>query len=260
MVNQDKSGSTGLNRALWLGWVVIAALFVVEVVEYFVGVAMDSGAFLFMVLLAVPGGGLIVWYFMHVKQLWSNDHADAAPAEPGHGGVGMNRLGLWVFIISESFLFAALLSSRYFLRGVERPDDLNQILGLGISVVLLLSSLTAFRAEAAAEYGDQGRFKRNMLFTLGLGLVFLVGVSVEWAEAFRHFPPDSAFGTIFFTMTGIHAFHVLTGMLVLGFVYNMGRDGRYCPGNYWGVEGSVKYWHFVDLAWVLIYPTLYLVS
>ena len=259
MVNSGKTGTAGLSRALWLGWMVIAALFVVEVVEYVIGVAMDSGAFWFMVLLAVPGGGLIVWYFMHVKQLWSDDHAEET-AEPGHDGLGMNRLGLWVFIISESFLFAALLTSRYFLRGVDRPDDLNQLLGLGISVVLLLSSLTAFRAEAAAQYGDQGRFKRNMLFTLGLGLVFLVGVSVEWAEAFTHFPPDSAFGTIFFTMTGIHAFHVVTGMIVLAVIYNMGRDGRYGPGRYWGVEGGVKYWHFVDLAWVLIYPTLYLVS
>ncbi len=174
--------------------------------------------------------------------------------------LGLNRVGLWLFILSESFLFAALLSSRYFLRGVERPPDLNQALGLIISVVLLLSSLTAFLAETSAGHGDQRRFMWLTLSTIGLGLIFLVGVAIEWNEAFAHFPPNSAFGTIFFTTTGIHAFHVLTGMLVLAVVAWIGRDGRFSKGNYWGIEGAAKYWHFVDVAWVLIYPTLYLVS
>jgi cytochrome c oxidase subunit 3 len=99
-----------------------------------------------------------------------------------------------------------------------------------------------------------------MLYTIGLGILFLAGVGYEWAEALEHFPPSTGFGTVFFTLTGVHAFHVLTGLIVLGIVYYMGRDGRFTTGSYWGVEGSVKYWHFVDAAWVLIYPTLYLVS
>jgi cytochrome c oxidase subunit 3 len=61
-------------------------------------------------------------------------------------------------------------------------------------------------------------------------------------------------------MTGIHAFHVLTGLIALTIVYRLGRDGRFTHENYWGVEGTVKYWHFVDVAWVFIYPTLYLVN
>ena len=158
------------------------------------------------------------------------------------------------------FLFAALLSSRYYLQGVQRPEGLNQPLGLVISIVLLLSSLTAYMSEMGATHGEQGIFRRNILFTLGFGALFLVGVGVEWAEAFRHFPPSSGFGTLFFTLTGVHAFHVLSGMIVLLVVFSLGRRGRYGPGNFWAVEGAVKYWHFVDVAWVFIYPTLYLVS
>ena len=172
----------------------------------------------------------------------------------------LNQLGLWMFILSESFLFAALLSSRYMLRGVWRPEELNQALGLGISIILLLSSLTAYRSEVAAKCGDQRRFRNNTLFTIGLGIVFLVGVGIEWAEAFAHFPAADPFGTLFFTLTGVHAFHVVTGILLLGIIAFMGRTGRYTTGKFWGVEGAVKYWHFVDVAWVLIYPTLYLVS
>ncbi len=79
-------------------------------------------------------------------------------------------------------------------------------------------------------------------------------------EASTHFPPHTGFGTLFFTMTGIHAFHVLSGLIALAVIYGLGRSRRFTAGNYWGVEGTVKYWHFVDVAWVFIYPTLYLVN
>ncbi len=175
--------------------------------------------------------------------------------------LGMNRLGLWLFLISDSFFFVALLSSRYFLHGLDRPDELNQLLGLGLTAILLLSSLSAYRAETAAAHGNLARSQRNILITIALGLLFLVGVGVEWAEAFHFAPPSSGFGTILFTLTGIHALHVLSGILVLLSIYRLGRSGRFAGGEKsWPVEGAVKYWHLVDVAWVFIYPTLYLVS
>ena len=172
----------------------------------------------------------------------------------------IHRLGLWLFIISETFLFSALLSSRFFILGLYRPPELNQLLGLLITTVLLLSSLAAYRAEMSAAFGNQAAFLRNILATLALGGLFLVGVGIEWGEAFLHFPPKTAFGSLFFTMTGIHAFHVLSGLVVLLLVYLRGRRREYGPGDYWPVEGAAKYWHFVDVAWVFIYPTIYLVG
>ncbi len=174
--------------------------------------------------------------------------------------LGMNRLGLWLFLGSECFLFGAILGSRFYLHGLDRPPEVNQLLGLGITMVLLLSSLTAYRAEVAAAHGDQRMLTRNLLATIGLGLLFVVGVTVEWYEGFHFFPPSKGYGTIFFTTTGIHAFHVITGVLALAVVAFLARDGRFTGGHSWGVEGVVKYWHFVDVAWVFIYPTLYLVS
>ena len=191
-------------------------------------------------------------------------HASAtgshAMAEAHMSRLTINRIGLWLFLLSESFLFAALLSSRYFLQGVFIPEDVDQLLGLTLTAVLLLSSLSAYRAEVASAHGDQSGFQRNLLFTLVLGALFVVGVGYEWYLASSHFPPRTGYGTIFFTTTGIHAFHVVTGLIALAIVYGLGRRGRFTRGSYWGVEGAVKYWHFVDVAWVFIYPTLYLVN
>ena len=174
--------------------------------------------------------------------------------------VDINRIGLWLFLLSESFLFAALLSGRYYLQGIYVPHDVDQFLGLLLTGILLLSSLSAYRAEVASAHGDLKGCQRNILFTIALGLVFIFGVGFEWKLAFEHFPPNTGFGTIFFTTTGIHAFHVITGLIALGVVYGLGKGGRFSEGSNWGVEGTVKYWHFVDVAWVFIYPTLYLVN
>ena len=184
----------------------------------------------------------------------------SGPERAAHRQRTLNRIGLWLFILSETFLFSALLSSRFFLQGLARPDELDQVLGLSITIVLIWSSFTAYRAETYAFHGRRQEFSRNLLFTLGLGILFLAGVGYEWSQAFSHFPPGSEFGTLFFTMTGIHAFHVLTGLIALTVVLWLGRAGRFTEGNTWPVEGTVKYWHFVDVAWVFIYPALYLVN
>ncbi len=174
--------------------------------------------------------------------------------------LGINRLGLWLFFLSESFLFGALLTTRYYLQGVSRPADLNQTLGFIISFVLILSSLTAYRAEVAVAHGAEAMFRRNILYTVILGTLFIAGVGLEWSEGFRYFPPQRGFGTIFFTLTGFHAFHVFTGILALIVLILPGQRGRFTPQNHWGAEAIIKYWHFVDVVWVFIFPTLYLVS
>ena len=175
----------------------------------------------------------------------------------GHNPIKANQLGLWLFMLSESFLFAAALSARYYNTGLERPAEMNQLLGFIITLVLLLSSLTAYRSEVAAEHNDLGAYRKWTLGTLFFGAVFAVGVGMEWAEAFEYFPPATQFGSQFFTLTGLHAFHVLSGLIILALVLvNRKANAR----NAWPVEGAVKYWHFVDLVWVVVYPTLYLVG
>jgi cytochrome c oxidase subunit 3 len=170
-----------------------------------------------------------------------------------------NRLGLWLFILSDSFVFLGLLVSRFYLLGNTRPH-LDQTLGLIVTAVLLISSFSMNRAETAIAHGDQKTFLRGTLVTLILGIGFLMGVvGVEWQLA-PFGPGDGVEGAIFYMMTGMHAFHVLTGVIFLLIVYRNGRKGLYTAERHWAVEASAVYWHFIDVVWIFFYPALYLIG
>ncbi len=91
-----------------------------------------------------------------------------------------------------------------------------------------------------------------------MGLLFLGGVVIELKEATHLYPPGTPYGSSYFMLIGLHAFHVVSGLAALGIVLFLGIKGHFGSKDFWGVEGVVKYWHFVDLAWLVIYPTLYL--
>ena len=169
-----------------------------------------------------------------------------------------NVIGLWLFIFSECFLFAAFLSARYFTTGTSRPEELNQTLALILTIVLLVSSISAYLAETSIKFNHRRNFKLFTIATIVFGLIFMGGVAVELTEAIHLYPPGTPYGTSYFMLIGLHAFHVLTGLIGLAIVLSLGFKGHYGSTDNWPVEGVVKYWHFVDLAWVLIYPTLYL--
>ena len=169
-----------------------------------------------------------------------------------------NVLGLWLFIISEVFLFSAFLAARFYTTGTDRPDDLNQNLALAVTIVLLISSVSAYLAETSIKFNNRRGFIISLGITLLMGMIFMGGVTFELREALLHFPPETPYGSSYFMLIGLHAFHVVTGMIALLIVFVLGIRGFFGSTNSWGVEGAVKYWHFVDLAWVFIYPTLYL--
>jgi cytochrome c oxidase subunit III len=173
---------------------------------------------------------------------------------------GTNRLGLWLFIISDSFVFGGLFISRFYLLGPQVRPDVSQLLGLAVTSVLLLSSFFMNRGETAMAFGDQRTFLRSTLITLVLGVVFLVGVvGVEWQIA-PYGPGENAVWSLFYTMTAFHAFHVLTGVIFLFVVYRNGRKGLYNSERHWPVEAAAVYWHFIDVVWVFFYPALYLIG
>ena len=172
--------------------------------------------------------------------------------------VKANRLGLWLFFVSEAFMFGGLLASRFYLWGNTRPD-LDQTLGLIVTVVLLLSSFTMNRAETAIAHDDRKTFLTSLLITAGVGVVFLVGVVFfEWQGHIK--PWDGVYGAVLFGMTGLHALHVLSGVVLILLVWNLGRKGRFSGERHWGVEATAIYWHFVDVVWVFYYPALYLMG
>ncbi len=171
-----------------------------------------------------------------------------------------NRLGLWLFIASDLFMFGGLFISRFYLLGTGVRPELNQFLGLAITAILLVSSFFANRGETAMAYGDRKAFERSFLITIALGIVFLVGVvGVEWQTA-PYGPGESVVWSLFYTMTGFHAFHVLTGVIFLFIVYRNARKGLYNEERHWPVEAAAVYWHFIDVVWIFFYPALYLIG
>src|SRR5690606_6334724 len=146
--------------------------------------------------------------------------------------------------------------------------ELDQLLGLITTSVLLVSSYFMVRAETAIAHGDRSKFLNSLMVTFGLGALFLFGVvGFEWGlipspfsdhEPLR--PTDGAYGAVVFGMTGLHALHVLSGLILILLVYFNGRRGGYSEEKHWGVEACAIYWHYVDVVWVFYYPILYLMG
>ena len=185
-----------------------------------------------------------------------------AHAHDGGKRLAMNRMGLWLFLISDGFMFGGLLVARFFLWGDTRAD-LSQNLGFLVTAILLASSFFMNRGETAMANGDRKNYILFTTITILLGALFLVGVVfVEWPTAAAHgiTPDKDTYGAVFYMMTGMHAFHVLTGLVFLGLVLRNARRGLYSPEKHWGVEASAVYWHFIDLVWIFFYPALYLIG
>ncbi len=238
------------------GIFIFVYLAVLTVMEFLVAISFNSTAVLIAV--ALVKGVLVVYYYMHVYKLNAEQEGEHDSYEYKSG---TNRLGLWLFLISDSFVFGGLLVMRMNLLGLTRPH-LDQTLGLLVTAVLLISSFFMNRGETMMANGDRKGFLNNTLITFILGLGFLIGVVfVEWPNAIHEgiTPSGGAAGAAFFMMTGMHAFHVLTGLIFLAVVWFNGRRGLYDEKHY-PVEAAAVYWHFVDVVWIVFYPALYLVG
>jgi cytochrome c oxidase subunit 3 len=238
-----------------LGILVLGALAVLTAVEFVIAVTIN----IWQVLAVIPilKALLVFYYYMHITRLFEEDK------DPDHESfaykLATNRIGLWLFLISDSFIFGGLMISRINLLGLTRPD-LIQYLGLGVTSLLLISSFFANRAEVSMEYADQKQFIRSISLAIGFGFLFLVGVlGVEWRLA-PFGPETNLAGAVFYVMTGFHAFHVLTGVIFLAIVLRNGLHRLYSADKHWAVEASAVYWHFVDVVWFFFYPALYLIG
>jgi len=199
-----------------------------------------------------------------------SEHAHESPYDSYQWKTRTNRMGMWLFFLSETFIFGGLLVSRFFLWGGTRPH-LDPWIPLAITIILLISSWAMNRAEMAIAYDDRKTFLRYLLVTAFLGTLFFLGVLLfEWGWHFdeagqfvlgRHISPtDGVYGAVLYGMTGMHALHVLSGVIVILLIWNLGRKGHFSAERHWGVEATAIYWHYVDLVWVFFYPALYLIG
>jgi len=238
------------------GILIFVYLAVLTGLEFFVAISFKSVPLL--VVFALVKAVLVAYYYMHIYKLNAEHEGDEESYEYKSG---TNRIGLWLFLISDSFVFGGLMVMRINLLGLTRPD-LNQLLGLAVTAVLLISSFFMNRGETMMHNGNRKGFLINTAITFLLGLGFLLGVVlVEWRLAIHEgMTPDSGpAGAAFFMMTGMHAFHVFTGLILLIIVLVNGNRGHYDEKHY-PIEAAAVYWHFVDVVWIFFYPALYLIG
>jgi len=177
------------------------------------------------------------------------------------------KLGVWLFLASEVMLFGALFSALILLRtgATSWPhgyEVLNVPLATINTMVLITSSVSMVMSWAALRLGDFGKYRKWMGLTFLLGLIFMVIKTIEYAAKFEHhlYPSHDNFMATYFTLTGLHGLHVLGGMIVIAYLLGPGSKMWMTePERYTNrVEVIGLYWHFVDLVWIFLFPTLYL--
>ena len=177
------------------------------------------------------------------------------------------KLGVWLFLSSEVMLFGALFSTYVLLRtGSETwehgAEFLNVPLATINTLVLIISSVTMVMSWASLKAKNLGMYKLYMGLTILCGAAFLVIKGFEYAHKFETglYPSTSTFMALYFTMTGLHGLHVVGGMIVNSYLWGPGsRMWQSDPQRFTNrIEVAGLYWHFVDLVWIFLFPTLYL--
>ena len=182
-------------------------------------------------------------------------------------GLTNPKLGIWLFLASEVMLFGGLFSSYVLLRSgadywPNQADIVNIPLATLNTAVLISSSVTMVMSWASLKMNDFAKYKLYMGLTFLAGVGFLVIKTIEYNEKFSHdfYPSTNNFIGIYFLMTGLHAIHVIGGMVVNGFLWGPGaKMWKTAPEQFVNrVEVAGLYWHFVDLVWIFLFPVLYL--
>jgi cytochrome c oxidase subunit III len=172
-------------------------------------------------------------------------------------------LGMLLFIISEIMLFGAFFTAYFFIRVVgevdwpARGEELPVAIAGVNTAILLSSSFTMHWALEGARNENRQALKIGILTTFLLGLTFLT-IQVNEYVHIGFAPGDNAQGTIFYGLTGLHGAHVFIGLTLLSFATIRAFRGHFTAKEHRGVEVPGIYWHFVDVMWIFVYSTLYL--
>jgi heme/copper-type cytochrome/quinol oxidase subunit 3 len=176
------------------------------------------------------------------------------------------KLGIWLFLASEVMLFGALFSSYILLRTGAPVWPHGRDMGLSVplatlnTLVLIGSSVTMVMSWASLKLKDFGKFRLYMGLTILCAVGFMVIKAIEYHHKFEvgNFPSKNTFLAVYFTLTGLHGLHVLGGMIVNGYLWGPGaKMWKSDPERFTNrIEVAGLYWHFVDLVWIFLFPTL----
>ncbi len=182
-------------------------------------------------------------------------------------GLNNGKIAIWLFLASEVMLFGALFASYILIRtGAPSWPRGSTVLDVPLAtfntIVLISSSVTMVMAWASVARRNFGAYRKYMGTTVLLGGVFLVVKYFEYSSHIREgqLPGASNLLAIYFTLTGLHMLHVIGGMAVNAWFWGPGSK-LYKTNPEWfqnRVENCGLFWHFVDLVWIFLFPTLYL--
>lgn len=189
-----------------------------------------------------------------------------------------SKMGMWVFIFTEILFFGGLFIVYSVYRSMNPEHfhtgalELNTFIGTLNTVILLISSMTIAMSITALQKGDKKLSLALIGFTILVGLVFLVNKYFEWSGKAHHglIPGTDhmksldhghiLFFSLYFFMTGLHALHIIVGVVLLTVVFVMVKKGTLNKDNFALLENGGLYWHLVDLIWIFLFPLFYLIT
>jgi len=190
----------------------------------------------------------------------------------------VGKLGMWIFLFTELFLFGglflvyAVLRARYsadFHRGAE---ELDAFIGTLNTVILLISSMTVAMSITAIRRKESGKALLLLVTTIMLAALFMVNKYFEWSHKLelKIYPGSPVlenmergellFFGLYYMTTGLHALHVFIGMVLLTVTAAKIKSKKITSESYLLLENGALYWHLVDLIWIFLFPLLYLVT
>ncbi len=191
------------------------------------------------------------------------DHHHGPPVAHQSSRVDARVLGMLLFIASEIMLFGSFFTAYFFVRVVngadwpQEPFHLPKYVAGVNTAILVTSSFTIHWALQSIKRDNRAGLRAGLFLTLALGLVFLLTQVREYSRV-GFSPADGAFGTIFYGLTGLHGAHVFVGLTLLAFATTRAFRGHFSAAHHHGVEIPGIYWHFVDVMWIVVYTTIYL--
>jgi cytochrome c oxidase subunit 3 len=188
------------------------------------------------------------------------------------------KIGMWLFLFSEMLLFGtvfigyAVYLTRYRLDFQMSSKELQKLVGATNTVILLTSSMTMALSIAALTRGRKRRALGLMAITVLCALAFMSIKAYEWGHKFEHglYPTskimlsradgEQVFYSLYFTMTGLHALHVVAGGLAIVLAMVLVASERLHAGKMRFLENVGLYWHLVDVIWIFLFPLFYLIG
>ena len=193
------------------------------------------------------------------------EHRHGPPVANQSSRVSSSVLGMFLFIASEAMLFGSFFTAYFFVRVVNpsaepwppEPFHLPVFVAGVNTAILLTSSFTMHWALQSIKRGNRAGMKAGLVLTFAMGLAFLLTQMIEYAHVGFN-TGDHAFASVFFGLTGLHGAHVFVGLTLLGMATVRAFRGHFTAEHHHGVELPGIYWHFVDIMWIVVYATIYL--